>query len=146
MLAPGVEPTGEPAEEPRRRSPLVRILIGALIALLIWALLPQLPRDQTVILALGPESERLSQLNLHWETAEGESSEHTGSLTLNFPPPGAGQPTPERIVRQFRLIHGEYVFQVSGVRRDAPARRTEVTRRVTLDGTTVTLRLEELTH
>lgn len=112
----------------------------------IWQLLPALPRDQTVIFALGPDSDRLAQLEVHWEATSGESSEHEGSVTLNFPAPTRDEPTPERIVRQFRLVDGRYVFRVSGVHRGGVARRTELTRQVTLDGNAVTLRLEELSH
>jgi hypothetical protein len=140
------EPTAEPLELPARRSPYIRILIGLAIGLVIWLLLPRLPRDQTVIFALGPDSERLAQLDVHWESVGSESSEHEGSVTLNFPAPTSGKPTPERVVRQFRLVDGEYVFRVSGVRRGEVAQRTEVTRQVTLDGNAVTLRLEELSH
>ena len=139
-------PTEEPAELPTRRSPYIRILIGVAIGLVIWLLLPRLPHDQTVIFVLGPNSHRLARLEVKWEAVESESSEHEGSLTLNFPAPTRGEPTPERVVRQFRLIDGQYVFRVSGVRRGEVARRTEVTRQVTLDGDAVTLRLEELSH
>jgi hypothetical protein len=107
--------------------------------------LPNVPHDQTVIFALGPEAHRLSQLDVRWE-AKGESSEHVGNITLNFPAPTRERPTPERVVRELRLIHGEYEFRVSGVRRDGQARRTEVTRQVRLEGEPVTLRLEELSH
>jgi hypothetical protein len=139
-------PTDEAGELPARRSPYIRILIGVTIGLVIWLLLPQLPRDQTVIFALGPDSERLARLDVQWETVGSESSEHEGSVTLNFPAPTPDEPTPERVVRQFRLVDGEYVFRVSGVRRGEVAQRTEVTRQVTLDGNAVTLRLEELSH
>jgi hypothetical protein len=138
--------TDGPRELPARRSPYIRILIGAAIGLVIWLLLPQLPRDQTVIFALGPASERLAQLEVQWESVGSESREHEGSVTLNFPAPTSDEPTPERVVRQFRLIDGEYVFRVSAVRRGEVAQRTEVTRQVTLDGNAVTLRLEELSH
>lgn len=146
LSPPGAEPTDEPAELPARRSPYIRILIGVAIGLVIWILLPRLPREQTVIFALGPNSHKLSRLDVEWEALGGESPEHEGSLTLNFPAPTPEAPTPERVVRQFRLVDGEYVFRVSGVRRREVAQRTEVTRQVTLDGNAVTLRLEELSH
>lgn len=140
------DPTDEPPGLPARRSPYTRILIGLAIGCVIWVMLPRLPRDQTVIFALGPESERLSQLEVQWEAVGGESSEHEGSVTLNFPASTPDGRTPERVVRQFRLVDGEYVFRVSAVRRGERAERTEVTRQVTLDGSTVTLRLEDLSH
>lgn len=140
------EPTDEARELPARRSPYIRILIGAAIGLIIWLLLPRLPRDQTVIFALGRDSERLARLDVQWESVGSGSREHEGSVTLNFPAPTSDEPTPERVVRQFRLVDGEYVFRVSGVRRGEVAQRTEVTRQVTLDGSAVTLRLEELSH
>jgi hypothetical protein len=49
-------------------------------------------------------------------------------------------------VRQFRLANGEYEFRVAARLRTEAVERTEVTRRVTLEGNAVTLRLEELTQ
>ena len=121
-------------------------MCGVAVGSVIWLLLPALPRDQTVILALGPNSARLARLDVQWEAVDSASGGHEGSITLNFPAPTSDAPTPERVVRQLRLVDGDYVFRVSGVRRGEVARRTEVTRQVTLDGNAVTLRLEELSH
>jgi hypothetical protein len=49
-------------------------------------------------------------------------------------------------VRQFRLANGDYEFRVAARLHAEAVERTEVTRRVTLEGNTVTLRLEELTQ
>jgi hypothetical protein len=113
--------------------------------------MPRLPQDQTVIFALGPQAGRLSQLEVQWEAVGTQSSEHEGRVILNFPAPTAERATPdrgtpERIVRQFRLANGEYAFRVSGVHRDALRPRTEVTRHLALEGKTVTLNLDELSH
>lgn len=101
-----------------------------------WRLLPHVPHDQTVIFALGDGAERIRQLEVQWRA---EGRDHEGRLVLNFPVPPAA-----RVARQFRLAHGDYEFRVSA-RSDA-GERTEATRRVTLEGNTVTLRLEELTQ
>ena len=102
-----------------------------------WRLLPRVPHDQTVIFALGNGAERVRQLEVQWR-AEGQ--DHEGRLVLNFPSP----PT-ARVARQFRLAHGDYEFRVTAHLRSESDDRAEVTRRVTLEGNTVTLRLEELT-
>lgn len=142
MLAPNVdEPTGESAERPARRSPYLRILVGAGVALLFWLLLPKVPHDQTVVFELGAGAASFAQLEIQWQALD---AEHEGHLTLNFPATRAGSPTPERVVRQFRLTDGPYAFRVMALHRDALRNRTEVTRQVTLDGSPVTLRLEEL--
>jgi hypothetical protein len=112
--------------------------VAAGVALLGWQLLPHVPHDQTVILALGAGAARITQLEVLWE-AEGQPGE--GRLVLNFP-----APPPERLVRQFRLAHREYEFRVAARLRTEAVERTEVTRRVTLEGNAVTLRLEELTQ
>jgi hypothetical protein len=112
--------------------------VAAGVALLAWQLLPHVPHEQTVILALGAGAPRISQLEVSWE-AEGQPGE--GRLVLNFP-----APPPERLVRQFRLANGEYEFRVAARLRTEVVERTEVTRRVTLEGNAVTLRLEELTQ
>jgi hypothetical protein len=110
----------------------------AALALAFWLLWPQLPQEQTLIFALGPEARRVAQLEVHWERLD---NAHEGHLTLNFP-----VPTPERVVRQFRLTAGRYSFRVTALARDAASRRTELMRQVTLDGGTVILHVEELTH
>ncbi len=102
-----------------------------------WRLLPHVPHDQTIIFALGEGAERVRQLEVQWR-AEGQ--DHEGRLVLNFSTPPAG-----RVARQFRLAHGDYEFRVSARLRSG-TERTEATRRVTLEGNTVTLRLEELTQ
>jgi hypothetical protein len=138
-LAPtGAEPLGQPRDLPARRSPFLKLLIAAGVSLLLWVLLPHLPQDQTLIFVLGEHANRVAQLDVQWEAV---GKDHEGSLTLNFP-----TPTPERVVRQFRLSNGEYVFRVTALRRDAQTPRTEVSRRVTLDGNTSSVRLEELTQ
>lgn len=145
----------------------MRLLTPLAVGLLVWKVVPGIPREQTVIFALGEHSELVTQLDVQWESLE---SAHVGQLTLNFPvgaalpegnPPssprgGARIPAalasraPARIVRQFRLPDGEYSFQISARRHasieGASNQRTEVTRRVTLDGNPLTLRLDELTR
>jgi hypothetical protein len=128
----------ETRQVPRLRSVYTRILVAAGVALLGWQLVPHVPHDQTVIFALGAGAARVSRLEVVWE-AEGQASE--GRLVLNFP-----VPPPERLVRQFRLAHGEYEFRVAARLRTEAVERTEVTRRVTLEGNPVTLRLEDLTQ
>ncbi|HKO91632.1 MAG TPA: hypothetical protein VJU61_10790 [Polyangiaceae bacterium] len=118
--------------------PYKRLLVGAAVAAGGWALLPNIPHDQTVIFALGRDAAQLSQLEVLWE-AEGQ--EHEGRLLLNFE-----AAPPDHVVRQFRLADGEYEFRVAARRRDGASERTEVTRRVRLEGSTVTLRCEELTQ
>jgi hypothetical protein len=108
------------------------------VALLGWQLLPHVPHEQTVIFALGAGSARVERLEVVWE-AEGQPGE--GRLVLNFP-----SSAPERVVRQFRLANGEYEFRVVARLRSEAVERTEVARRVTLEGNAVTLRLEELTQ
>lgn len=120
------------------RSPYKRILLVIGAMLIGWRLLPHVPHDQTVIFALGEGAERVRQLEVQWR-AEGQ--DHEGRLVLNFPVP----PT-ARVARQFRLAHGDYEFRVSARLRSEGSERTEATRRVTLEGNTVTLRLEELTQ
>ena len=112
--------------------------MAAGVALLAWQLLPHVPHDQTVIFALGGGAAKISQIEVLWE-AEGQPGE--GRLVLTFP-----TPPPERLVRQFRLANGEYEFRVAARLRSEAVERTEVTRRVTLEGNAVTLRLEELTQ
>jgi len=138
-LAPesGPEPQ-ETRKVPRLRAAYTRILVAAAVALLVWQLLPHVPHDQTVILALGAGAAKISRLEVVWE-AEGQAGE--GRLVLNFP-----APPPERLVRQFRLANGDYEFRVAARLHSEAVQRTEVTRRVTLGGSTVTLRLEELTQ
>jgi len=108
------------------------------VALLGWQLLPHVPHEQTVIFALGEGAAKISRLEVVWE-AEGQAGE--GRLVLNFPAPPA-----ERLARQFHLANGDYEFRVAARLRSGAVERTEVTRRVTLEGNTVTLRLEELTQ
>lgn len=135
------EPAPEPQatrKVPRLRSAYTRILVAGVVALLVWQLVPHVPHEQTVILALGEGAARISRLEVVWE-AEGQAGE--GRLVLNFP-----APPPQRLVRQFRLANGDYEFRVAARLRTEAVERTEVTRRVTLEGNTVTLRLEELTQ
>ena len=73
---------------------------------------------------------------MQWETVTGD---HEGKLTLNFP-----APTPERVVRQFRMKDGAYAFRITAVHRDVIPNRTELVRQVTLDGNSITLNLDEL--
>jgi hypothetical protein len=156
----GPEGSGNDAPEApsARQSLYVRLLVPAAVGVAIWWALPGVPHDQTVIFALGEHSDRVSQLEVHWEKV---GSDHSGQLTLNFPSaPAATKPaiqttssplvatreTPTNVVRQFRLADGEYSFRVSARRADVSNERTEVTRQVTLDGNTLILRLEELTR
>jgi hypothetical protein len=135
------EPPPEPEQtrkKPRLRPAYTRILVAAGVALLGWRLVPHVPHEQTVVFALGHGAARVSRLEVLWE-AEGQAGE--GRLVLNFP-----APPPERVVRQFRLANGDYEFRVAARLGAETVERTEVTRRVTLEGNTVTLRLEELTQ
>ena len=137
-LSSGGVPLGAALAKPRFGAVYKRLLVGAAVAALGWALLPHIPQDQTVIFALGRDAAKLSQLEVLWE-AEGQ--EHEGRLLLNF-----DSATPDHVVRQFRLADGEYEFRVAARRRDGSGGRTEVSRRVRLEGSTVTLRCEELTQ
>lgn len=111
----------------------------------MWVLLPSVPREQTLILTLGPCAARIDELSLNWTSID---RGHSGGLTLHH-----ARGAPERIVRHLRLVDGDYEMLASAHLRTltftdpdrAPAlRRTEATRRVTLRGSTVTLRLEDL--
>ena len=153
MLAPGDDPRAdESAESPARRSIYTKLLIGGLVAVLVWWVLPRVPHDQTIVFDLGKNAARVSQLEVHWHalgagedsagadrSGDDGASEHEGKLTLNFP-----APTPERVVRQFRMTDGAYAFRITAFHRDAFRNRTEVVRRVTLDGNSLTLHLDEL--
>jgi hypothetical protein len=136
VLAPSNDPDETTAEPPARRSPYVRVLIGGALAALVWAVLPAVPHDQTVVFALGKAAANVERLDVHWQTEDGQ---HEGKLTLNFP-----APTPERVVRQFRMTDGAYAFRITALHRDALPNRTEVVRQVTLDGNSLTLNLDEL--
>jgi hypothetical protein len=177
-----VEPSGDGEVTPTtaRQSIYTKLLVAAAVGLLIWWALPGVPRDQTVIFALGEDSGRVSRLEIHWERV---GTDHLGQVTLNFPgapaspvratgttsaPEGAPppdprdgsprdgavasasqsstRPTPQRIVHHFRLADGEYSFRISARRTGVANEQTEVTRRVTLNGNTLILRLEELTR
>jgi hypothetical protein len=133
----GVPPDASPAKS-RFGAVYRRLLVGAAVAALGWAVLPKLPHEQTVIFALGRDAAKLSQLEVLWET---EGQDHQGRLLLNF-----DSTPPDHVVRQFRLADGEYEFRVAARWRDTASERTEVTRRVRLEGSTVTLRCEELTQ
>jgi hypothetical protein len=133
VLAPADDGQGEDAaESPARRSPYVRLLIGAAL----WLVLPAVPHDQSIVFELGGNAASVSQLDVHWQSRE---SDHEGKLTLNFP-----APTPGRVVRQFRMTDGPYAFRITAMHRDATRSRTEVVRQVTLDGNSLTLNLDEL--
>lgn len=137
MLAPREdEPTGESPESPARRSIVARLLIGGAAAALFASLLPAVPNDQTIVFELGERAHDVSSLEVLWEA---EDSEHEGKVVLNFP-----APTPERVVRQFRMTDGSYALRITAVHRDATRRRTELVRQVRLDGNSITLRLDEL--
>ena len=137
MLAPSGDGLGEEsAESPARRSPYVRLLIGGAVAALFALLLPDLPHDQTVVFELGKGAASISRLDVQWESVSGE---HEGKLTLTFP-----GPTPERVVRQFRMTDGPYAFRITALHRDVIPNRTELVRQVTLEGNSLTLHLDEL--
>jgi hypothetical protein len=106
------------------------------MAALVWAVLPAVPHDQTVVFELGDGAASVERLEVHWQSRVGD---HEGKLTLNFP-----APTPERVVRQFRMTDGPYAFRITALHRDALRRRTEAVRQVTLDGNSLTLNLDEL--
>jgi hypothetical protein len=153
VLAPGDDHLAD--ESPARRSLYRKLLIGGLVAVIVWWVLPQVPHDQTIVFDLGENASSVSQLEVHWHAlGEGddragddtperadaaEAGEHEGKLTLNFP-----APTPERVVRQFRMTDGAYAFRITAFHRDAFRNRTEVVRQVTLDGNSLTLHLDEL--
>lgn len=137
-LSPGGVPPNAGPAKPRFGAVYKRLLVGATVAALGWSLLPKLPHEQTVIFALGRDAARLSQLEVLW-VAEGQ--DHEGRLLLNF-----DSTPPDHVVRQFRLADGNYEFRVAARWRDRASERTEVTRRVRLEGSSVTLRCEELTQ
>jgi hypothetical protein len=137
VLAPrDDELADDSAESPARRWPYAKLLVGVALAAAIAWLGPKVPHDQTIVFELGENAASVSQLDVHWES---ETGEHEGKLTLNFP-----APTPERVVRQFRMTDGPYAFRITAQHRDAIRNRTEVVRRVTLDGNSLTLHLDEL--
>lgn len=137
MLAPRDDDApSDSAESPARRGPYAKLVIGAACAAFFAWISPQLPHDQTIVFELGKNAASVSQLDVHWREEDGE---HEGKLTLNFPPP-----TPERVVRQFRMTEGAYAFRITAQHRAAIRNRTEVVRRVTLDGNSLTLHLDEL--
>jgi hypothetical protein len=139
VLSPRIaDPERDADPAPRHRSPYLRLLVAGGIALSGWLLLPHVPHDQTVIFDLGPGAARLAKLEVSWEA---EAMDHQGRLLLNFP-----SPAPARLAQQFRLADGDYEFRLSATQRAATAERTEVTRRIKLEGSTVTLRVEELTQ
>lgn len=124
------------AESPARRAPYAKLVVGVVLAALAAWVLPKVPHEQTIVFELGENAASVAQLDVHWEADEGD---HEGKLTLNFP-----APTPERVVRQFRMTDGAYAFRITAEHRDAIRNRTEVVRRVTLDGNSLTLHLDEL--
>jgi hypothetical protein len=130
------EMAGGSAELPPRRARYVKLLVGVVFAAAAAWVLPKVPHDQTIVFELGQNAASVSQLDVHWQS---EADEHEGKLTLNFP-----APTPERVVRQFRMTDGPYAFRITAQHRDAIRNRTEVVRRVTLDGNSLTLHLDEL--
>jgi len=137
VLAPrSADPTGDSAQSPARRSLLTRLLVGAAVAALATQVLPVIPHDQTITFELGERAAGVSSLEVYWEA---EGSEQDGKVVLNFP-----VPTPERVVRQFRMTDGSYAFRITAVHRDATRSRTELVRQVRLDGNSITLRLDEL--
>jgi hypothetical protein len=137
VLAPrDDDATGDSPESPRRRSIVTRLLVGGVAAALFASLLPAVPHDQTIVFELGARASDVSRLEVLWEA---EGSEHEGKVVLNFP-----APTPERVVRQFRMTDGSYAFRITAVHRDATRSRTELVRQVRLDGNSITLRLDEL--
>jgi hypothetical protein len=147
----------ESAESPARRSPYAKLLIGGLVAALVWWVLPRVPHDQTIVFDLGKNAASVSQLEVHWhalgepadrtggdtpvgdDTPPDDTAEHEGKLVLNFP-----APTPGRVVRQFRMTDGAYAFRITAFHRDPFRNRTEAVRKVTLDGNSLTLHLDEL--
>jgi hypothetical protein len=136
VLAPGNDADDGSAEPPARRSPYVRVLVGGAMAALVWAVLPAVPHDQTIVFELGEAAASVERLDVHWQS---RASDHEGNLTLNFP-----APTPGRVVRQFRMTDGPYAFRITALHRDALRSRTEAVRQVTLDGNSLTLNLDEL--
>jgi hypothetical protein len=137
VLAPrDDELADDSAESPARRSPYAKLFLGVVLAALVAWLLPKVPHDQTIVFELGQNAASVARLDVYWEA---ENAEHEGKLTLNFP-----APTPERVVRQFRMTDGPYAFRITAQHRDAIRNRTEVVRRVTLDGNSLTLHLDEL--
>ena len=106
------------------------------MAALATQVLPVIPHDQTITFELGERAAGVSSLEVYWEA---EGSEQDGKVVLNFP-----VPTPERVVRQFRMTDGSYAFRITAVHRDATRSRTELVRQVRLDGNSITLRLDEL--
>jgi hypothetical protein len=153
-----IEPSGDAELEPppARQSIYKKLLVAAAVGLIIWWALPGVPRDQTIIFALGEDSSLVSRLEIHWERA---GTDHSGQVTLNFPsapasPERSGGTTsepeepsaPRSIVHHFRLADGEYSFRISARRTGVADERTEVIRQVTLNGNTLILHLEELTR
>jgi hypothetical protein len=137
VLAPrDDELADDSAESPALRLPYAKAVLGVVLAGLAAWVLPQVPHDQTIVFDLGKSAASVSQLDVHWQA---EDDEREGKLTLNFP-----APTPERVVRQFRMTDGAYAFRITAQYRAANRNRTELVRRVTLDCNSLTLHLDEL--
>lgn len=135
MLAPGSdEPLGDSSESSARRSIFTRLIVGGAAAALFALLLPAVPHDRTIVFELGERAANISSLEVFWQA---DDSAHEGKVVLNFP-----APTPERVVRQFRMTDGSYAFRITAVHRDATRSRTELVRQVRLDGNSLTLRLD----
>lgn len=108
--------------------------MGMAAAALLWQALPKVPRDQPLLLKLGRNSRKVKTLNVSFQS---ESLRTTGGFELHFP-----QGAPPIISHSLRVLEGRYQFEIQAVKRTGE--RTALQRRVTLTGTTATLRLEPL--
>lgn len=117
-----------------RRSPHLRFLVGLGASLLAWQLLPEVPQEQKLRLQLGAGSGAVRSLATRWHNDKHRTS---GGFKLHY-----ADGAPKRVNHALRLRNGDYVFAFEAT--DLDGDRISVQRRVTLQGTPVTLHLEPL--
>ena len=121
---------------PGRTGPYVKLLVGGLLAWLLWVSLPEVPQGQTLRVHLGSASADVRYLRVDWH---GIANGQVGGFELFFE---AG--APRVVVRDVTLPNGDYRFETQLGLLGGSADRTRTMRRVTLGGGRVTLRLEAL--
>jgi hypothetical protein len=120
--------TAEPEKPGPVRRVAARLVLVVGLGLALVSLLPQLPREQTLVFRV--QENHVQRLAVTF-TAQGER-EARGGFTLSFP--GFA---PSHIRHQLEIPNGEYELSIEltrdvhGLRRD---RETSFVRRVTLDG------------
>lgn len=114
----------------------LRLLLLLALALALWPISRSFPHEQTLLLKLGPESQRIVEISLGWS----QDSQPLGGARLRF-----DSGAPERVVQVLDLANGAYNFTFDLVKRDVDGStvKTLLQRQVTLEGQTVTIYLEE---